>query len=354
MIRDVRQGWRLREWRRLQALHLKNQGWRRREVAEALGVTERSVNRWLTTARERGPEGLLSAPIPGRPPELSPQELGRIPELLWHGAEAYGFRGESWTCGRIAQVIAEELGVRYDKGHVSRLLKLLRWTPQMPIERATQRDEGAIERRRVQTWPRLLTESCVERRTPVFVDEAGFYLLPSVRKTYAPQGHTPVLRAKLTRDHLSVMGGMTPAGRLYTLARQESLNGSHGVEFLVHLMRLAGERLLVIWDGSPTHRRTMVREFVEQTRGKVRLEALPGYPPDLNPWDAGGWHHLKNVEMRNPCAGTWRSSTSSSIWPFIACGRRPGWRTRSSSRQDWGCELLILGDNLCATVSKWV
>jgi transposase len=64
-----------REWRRFQALHLKSQGWCRREVAEALSVTERSVNRWFTIARDRGPEGLLSAPIPGRPPELSPQQL---------------------------------------------------------------------------------------------------------------------------------------------------------------------------------------------------------------------------------------------------------------------------------------
>ena len=31
----------------------------------------------------------------------------------------------------------------------------------------------------------------------------------------------------------------------------------------------------------------------------MRLEALPGYAPDLNPWDEGGWNHLKNVEMRN-------------------------------------------------------
>jgi hypothetical protein len=23
------------------------------------------------------------------------------------------------------------------------------------------------------------------------------------------------------------------------------------------------------------------------------------YAPDLNPWDEGGWHHLKNVEMGN-------------------------------------------------------
>ena len=29
------------------------------------------------------------------------------------------------------------------------------------------------------------------------------------------------------------------------------------------------------------------------------LESLPGYAPDLNPWDEGGWQHLKHVEMRN-------------------------------------------------------
>jgi hypothetical protein len=29
------------------------------------------------------------------------------------------------------------------------------------------------------------------------------------------------------------------------------------------------------------------------------VEALPVYAPDLNPWDEGGWHHLKHVELRN-------------------------------------------------------
>jgi transposase len=123
--------------------------------------------------------------------------------------------------------------------------------------------------------------------------------LPGVVKTYAPEGLTPVLREKQTRDHLSVMGGMTPEGRVYTLVRQESLNGMHPIEFLLHLLRVVGDRLLVIWDGSPIHRRAEVREFVASTRGRVWLEALPGYAPDLNPWDEGGWHHLKDVEMRN-------------------------------------------------------
>ena len=192
-----------------------------------------------------------------------------------------------WTCARIAQVIEEEFGVRYHQDHVGRLLKELLWTPQVPIRRAIQRDEAIIQRWRDEVGPELQRRARRERRVLVFVDEAGFYLLPGVVKTYAPEGRTPVLRAKLTRDHLSVMGGLTPRGKVYTLARQESLNGLHSIEFLGHLLRVADQRLLVIWDGSPIHRRVEVQEFVAETRGKVWLEALPGYAPDLNPWDEG-------------------------------------------------------------------
>jgi transposase len=288
-----------REWRRLRALRLKQHGWYQRDIAEAFGVSEVTVSRWLARARAGGPGALLAHPAPGHPTELSPAQLRLIPEFLWHGPEAYGFRGEVWTCARVAKVIEEEFGGAYHKGHVARLLKELHWTPQVPIRRAIQRDEEAIERWRDEVWPELWKRTRRERRVLVFVDEAGFYLLPGMVKTYSPEGRTPVLREKLTRDHLSVMGGMTPLGKIYTLARQESLNGLHSVEFLVHLLRVAGRRLLVIWDGSPIHRRAEVKEFVSGTHGKVSLEALPGYAPDLNPWDEGGWQHLKHVEMRN-------------------------------------------------------
>lgn len=288
-----------REWRRFRALQLKEQGWYQRDIATALGVSEDAVSRWLLRVRDGGPEALRSRSSPGRPPKLSAEQKRLIPEFLWHGAEAYGFRGAVWTCARIAQVIEEEFGVRYHKDHVGRLLQELRWTPQMPIRRAIQRDEEAIRRWRAEVWPELCRRARRERRVLVFEDEAGFYLLPGLVRTYAPQTQTPVLREKQTRDHLSVMGGLTPAGKVYTLARQESLNGLHSVEFLLHLLRVAGERLLVIWDGSPIHRRQAVREFVAGTKGKVWVEALPGYAPDLSPWDEGGWNHLKHVEMRN-------------------------------------------------------
>jgi transposase len=258
-----------------------------------------SVSRWLARVCEGGPAALRAHPHPGPTPKLSAAQKCLLPEFLWHGAEAYGFRGEVWTCARIAQVIQEEFGIRYHKGHVGKLLQALHWTPQVPLRRALQRDEQAIQRWRAEVWPDLLRRACREHRVLIFEDESGFYLLPGVVRTYAPEAHTPVLHEKQTRDHLSVMGGMTPAGKVYTMARQQSLNGLHSIEFLTHLLRVAGSRLLVIWDGSPIHRRAEVKEFVRGTRRKIWLESLPGYAPDLNPWDEGGWNHLKDVEMRN-------------------------------------------------------
>jgi transposase len=280
-------------------LYLKRRGCCQRDIAEALDASEVSVSRWLADARDGGPDALRARLPSGSPPRLSLAEKRSIPEFLWHGPEAYGFRGQVWTCARVAKVIEWEFGVRYHKDHVGRLLKDLGWTPQQPIKRAIQRDEAAIRRWREEAFPELRRRARRERRALVLEDESGFYLLPGVVKTYAPEGLTPVIREKQARDHLSVMGAMTPAGRVYTLVRQESLNGLHCIEFLLHLLRVAGDRLLVIWDGSPIHRRSEVKEFVSSTRGRVELEALPGYAPDLNPWDEGGWHHLKNVEMGN-------------------------------------------------------
>ena len=162
---------------------------------------------------------------------------------------------------------------------MGRLLQELRWTPQVPIKRAIQRDEDAIRTWRVEAWPELLSRAKRERRVLVFEDESGFYLLPGLVRTYAPEAQTPVIREKQTRDHLSVMGGMTPGGKVYTLVRQESLNGMHTIEFLEHLLRVAGERLLVIWDGSPIHRRTAVTGV----RGRHTREDLGGSFARLRP-----------------------------------------------------------------------
>lgn len=287
-----------REWRRLRALDLARQGWKHHDIAVALAASEAAVSQWLAAARSGGADALRSHPAPGRAAKLTAEQLQQIPDFLWHGAEAYGFRGDVWTCERVAGVLYEELRVSYSKSQVSRLLKRLGWTPQVPIARAIQRDEDAIEHWRSEVWPALKQKARRERRSLVFVDESGFYLLPAIVKTYAPRAQTPILDEWQTRDHLSVMGAVTARATVYSLVRPTSLNGLHSVAFLVHLGRLVGDRLLLIWDGSPIHRRAEVQQFVAETGGRIHLEVLPSYAPDLNPAE-WLWRHLKEVELRN-------------------------------------------------------
>jgi len=118
-------------------------------------VTEGAVSQWCRRARERGAEALRRRVAPGSSPKLPPEQLARLPAYLARGAEAYVFVGEVWTTRRVAEVIDRVFGVRYHPAHVSRLLRALRWTPQKPVRRATQRDEAAIAARRDERWPAL-------------------------------------------------------------------------------------------------------------------------------------------------------------------------------------------------------
>jgi transposase len=244
---------------------------------------------------------LLARPHTGRPSELTKEQKHLIPDLLSHGAEAYGFRGNVWTTARVAQVIEWEWSVCYHQSHVARLLKELGWTPQLPIVRATQRDEKAIALWRKEKWSELKKQARLERKTLVFVDESGFYLLPARVRTWAPRGKTPTLRVFETRDHLSVMSAITAQGQLFTMVRDDSLTSVESVRFLKHLLTQLDRKLVVIWDGSPIHRGKEVKAYLADGATKhIHLEPLPPYAPDLNP-DEGVWNHLKYVELRNVC-----------------------------------------------------
>ena len=142
---------RWREQRRERALVLRGQGWTQCQIAQALGVSQVAVSRWLVA----GPVRADRSERRGRPAKLATEHLRLVPDLLSHGAEVWGFRGELWTCARVAAVIQEEFGVHYSPSQVSRLLKALEWTPQQPIERASQRDEAAIKAWRTERWPLL-------------------------------------------------------------------------------------------------------------------------------------------------------------------------------------------------------
>ena len=109
------------------------------------------------------------------------------------------------------------------------------------------------------------------------------------------------MKVKPTRDHLSVLGGITPEGRLLTRVQRRAIRGPDCVTLLKRIRGHAGPKLLVIWDGSPIPRCDEVAWYLADTApGMVQVERLPGYAPELNP-EEGVWEHAKDVELRNCC-----------------------------------------------------
>jgi transposase len=148
-----------REWRRLRAWDLYEQGWQQNAIAVALGVTEGAVSQWIKRGRTLGRDALRAQPRPGGQTRLSPDQQRQIPTLLRRGAEAFGFLGNIWTAKRIAAVIKQTFGIHYHPAHISRLVRALGWSVQQPQEQASQRDEAAIQHWWAERWPAIKKKS---------------------------------------------------------------------------------------------------------------------------------------------------------------------------------------------------
>jgi len=101
-------------------------------------------------------------------------------------------------------------------------------------------------------------------------------------RTWAPRGQTPVLQYHFNWKVLSAAAGIT-WWNFYFRLYPTTIRAPQVVDFLGHLLRHLPGKLLVVWDGLPAHRARLVSEFIRAQRGRLVLEWLPGYAPELNP-----------------------------------------------------------------------
>ena len=154
------------------------------------------------------------------------------------------------------------------------------------------------------------TEKTARRQNAliVFEDESGVSLLPSVRATWAPRGHTPVLRHRFNWKRLSLAGALVyePDGsdaHLVFDLRPGAYKDEMLIEFLSELNDIEQRPVVLIWDGLPAHRSKRMSDWVATQRSWLSVEQLPGYAPDLNPLEQA-WGNLKSRELANLCRDT--------------------------------------------------
>jgi len=209
----------------------------------------------------------------------------------------------------VGEVIYRHFGIRYHHDHVGRFLRRrLHWTPQKPERRARERDTEAILQWQSEVFPRIARDAQKRDAHLVFLDESGFMLTPSVRRTWAPQGQTPILDAWDRRDRISAISSITvsPQRRRLNLHFQllpdnTNVHAEDVVAYLRHLKEQVGKPLTVLWDGSRIHDKSLlVRAFLAE-HPEIRTERLPAYAPDLNP-DELVWAWTKYGRLGNLAA----------------------------------------------------
>ncbi|MDX5568748.1 winged helix-turn-helix domain-containing protein [Streptomyces sp. ID05-04B] len=143
-----------REQIRLQAVEGFEGGQKSREIAAALRVSERSVERWRRQWRERGKDGVLSKGSPGRP-RLSDTQIARLERELERGPLIHGWVDQRWTLARIKTPIGRLFHVSYTVKGTWLLLKRHGWSWQQPARRAIERDDTSVEVWKKETWPQV-------------------------------------------------------------------------------------------------------------------------------------------------------------------------------------------------------
>ncbi len=291
----------------MRAIEVINEGESPETLARTLRVNRSSVYRWLKLAEKK--DGLIAKPHSGPAPRLSSVQLQELEALMLQGAQAHGWLNQLWTCARVRELIRRRFGVSLHHDHIGRILRArLNWTPQKPRRRARERDENAIAHWKQNIFPTIAQSARNRDAYLVFLDESGYMLTPTVRRTWAPRGSKPVHDGWDRRDRLSAISCITVSPKacrsnLYFRLLPHTVHGEDTVEFLRELKRTLRAPMTVLWDGGSVHSKCRVVKAFMAEQSDIIAETLPAYAPELNPdelvWGWSKYGRLANLAADN-------------------------------------------------------
>jgi transposase len=162
------------EFVRLVGVGLVDAGESPADAADALGVSERSVWRWLSERRRLGDAGLAPRPGRGRPPKLTATVAAAALSWVDRSPCEFGFATERWTARRVAMLMERRLGVRVNRRYLSGWLRDRGVTAQAPQRVPRERDEAKVAAWVGRRWPLIKKRSGSGTRPSHFPTRAAF------------------------------------------------------------------------------------------------------------------------------------------------------------------------------------
>ena len=172
------------------------------------------------------------------------------------------------------------------------------------FQQLRERNDVEIERWKAEDFPRILKDA--ERRGAylVFVDESGFMLSPVLRRTFAPRGKAPVVKAADPHGRISAISALvvSPVHKhlsffYHLLPDNANFRGGSIIQFVGEILARIRGPIIILWDSIPIHCSQPVVQYLEQ-HDRLVVEPFPAYAPELNPVDKV-WLYLKYDRLPN-------------------------------------------------------
>jgi transposase len=127
-------------------------------------------------------------------------------------------------------------------------------------------------------------------------------LQPTVRRTWAPKGRTPIQYSWDRRQRLSAISAVTVSAisrrlGLYFQIFDHNICAVDAEMFVAGLLQHFPRGIILVWDRWAVHRSAGV-ELVKRFSRRLHIEWLPAYAPELNP-DEQVWNRAKYVDLAN-------------------------------------------------------
>lgn len=262
-------------------------------IAKTLGVNRTTVYGWLSRFADGGYANLKRKKAPGRVPILDAQQM----RILFYTIvdttpEQMKMPFALWSCALIQEFIRRRFGVKLSKVTVSRVLAKIGLSFQRPLQRAYEQNTTLVKNWLKDEFPKLQRLAKRENAEVFFEDESGVRSDAQVGKTWGRVGKTPVVKATGKRFGLNLVSAISPRGEFRFMMTKGTFGGKEFVEFMKRLLSTCKRKVFLIADGHPAHKSKLVRKFLEEAKGRLRLFFLPPYSPELNP-DELVWNALK-------------------------------------------------------------
>ena len=254
------------------------------DIASILGVSVQSITNWLIRFIVGGAKALQTNKIPGRPPKLSKKQRKELSKLIDAGPQASGFESGCWRSPMIQNLILDKFGIYYSVQYLSQLLKDMGYSYQKARFVAANQDEEKRAKWLKTTWKNILKRSKEKNAYILFGDECSFPQWGSLSYTWAKRGKQPTIQTSGNRKGYKVFGLIDYfTGRFFSKGIEGKLNGESYVDFLSGVLSKTRKHLILIQDGAPYHKGSVVKEFFKTHQDRITVFTLPSYSPDYNP-----------------------------------------------------------------------